>query len=147
VVARSLLGWGVRNITLVDSGRVSYSNPARQCLFEYEDCVNKRFMAEAAAERLRRIFPDVNANGVVLSIPMPGHPLCWTRFELMLVVCYTDDSLQHEEDRDFHALRELVIQSDVVFALTDNKEARWLPTAMCAAENKILINAALGFAI
>jgi ubiquitin-like modifier-activating enzyme ATG7 len=74
-VARSLLGWGVRNITLVDSGRVSYSNPARQCLFEYEDCVNKRFKAEAAAERLRRIFPDVNANGVVLSIPMPGHPL------------------------------------------------------------------------
>ena len=35
-VARALLGWGVRRVTLVDSGRVSYSNPARQCLFEFE---------------------------------------------------------------------------------------------------------------
>lgn len=74
-VARSLLGWGVRDITLVDSGRVSYSNPARQCLFEYEDCVNKAYKATAAAERLMKIFPDVRARGVVLSIPMPGHPM------------------------------------------------------------------------
>jgi hypothetical protein len=27
--------WGVRNITLVDNARVSYSNPVRQSLFEY----------------------------------------------------------------------------------------------------------------
>lgn len=74
-MARSLLGWGVRDITLVDSGRVSYSNPARQCLFEYEDCVNKAYKATAAAERLMKIFPDVRARGVVLSIPMPGHPM------------------------------------------------------------------------
>ncbi len=29
-IARSLLGWGCRNITFVDSGKVSYSNPVRQ---------------------------------------------------------------------------------------------------------------------
>ena len=29
-VARGLLGWGVRHVTFVDNGRVSYSNPTRQ---------------------------------------------------------------------------------------------------------------------
>ena len=29
--------------------------------------------ARAAAESLRLIFPGVNAEGVVLNIPMPGH--------------------------------------------------------------------------
>lgn len=74
-VARALLGWGVRDITLVDNGRVSYSNPARQCLFEFEDCEQRSFKATAAAARLRKIFPGVRSEGVVLSIPMPGHPL------------------------------------------------------------------------
>jgi hypothetical protein len=74
-VARALLGWGVRDITLVDNGRVSYSNPARQCLFEFEDCEARAFKATAAAARLRKIFPGVRSEGVVLSIPMPGHPL------------------------------------------------------------------------
>lgn len=39
-VARCLMGWGVRNITFVDSGRVSYSNPVRQTLFNFEDCLD-----------------------------------------------------------------------------------------------------------
>ena len=37
-VARCLLGWGVRNITLVDNGTVSYSNPVRQSLFSFKVC-------------------------------------------------------------------------------------------------------------
>ena len=32
-------GWGVRHITLVDNGRVSYSNPVRQSLFTFKDCL------------------------------------------------------------------------------------------------------------
>lgn len=39
VVARALQAWGVRNITLVDSSRVSYSNPVRQSLYCFEDCL------------------------------------------------------------------------------------------------------------
>ena len=35
-VARALLGWGVRNITCVDNGKVSFSNPVRQSLFMFE---------------------------------------------------------------------------------------------------------------
>lgn len=73
-VARCLMGWGVRHITLVDNGIVSFSNPVRQSLFEYEDCVARRFKAVAAAERLVKIFPEINARAVVMTIPMPGHP-------------------------------------------------------------------------
>jgi ubiquitin-like modifier-activating enzyme ATG7 len=39
-VARSLLGWGARHITFVDNGKVSFSNPVRQSLFELADCVD-----------------------------------------------------------------------------------------------------------
>ncbi|KAI0260642.1 hypothetical protein BC834DRAFT_899392 [Gloeopeniophorella convolvens] len=75
-VARTLMGWGIRKITLVDSGRVSFSNPVRQPLFEFEDCLEGgKPKAEAAAARLKKIFPGVDAQGVSLSIPMPGHPI------------------------------------------------------------------------
>lgn len=36
-VGRNLLSWGFRNVTFVDYGKVSYSNPVRQCLFTFED--------------------------------------------------------------------------------------------------------------
>lgn len=59
-VARVLLGWGVRHITFVDSGRVSYSNPVRQSLFEFADCIDGgKPKAEAAAASLKRIFPGL----------------------------------------------------------------------------------------
>ena len=39
-VARALLGWGVRRVTFLDNGAVSFSNPVRQSLFAFEDCLD-----------------------------------------------------------------------------------------------------------
>lgn len=36
-LARGLLGWGITDITLLDNGTVSYSNPVRQSLFRFSD--------------------------------------------------------------------------------------------------------------
>jgi len=74
-VARNLLGWGYTGkITFVDSGKVSFSNPVRQCLFTFEDSQKpNNYKAEIAAQRLKEIYPKVDATGVVMSIPMPGH--------------------------------------------------------------------------
>lgn len=73
-VARLLLGWGVKKITFVDSGKVSYSNPVRQTLFTFEDCLDGgQPKALAAAKRLKEIYPGVDTEGHVISIPMPGH--------------------------------------------------------------------------
>lgn len=59
-VARCLLGWGVRQLTLVDNSRVSYSNPVRQSLFTFEDSMaGGKPKAQTAAEALKRIFPGV----------------------------------------------------------------------------------------
>jgi ubiquitin-like modifier-activating enzyme ATG7 len=75
-VARTLLGWGVREFTFVDSGRVSFSNPTRQSLFEFADCLDGgKPKAEAAAANLARVFPGVLSRGVVMAVPMPGHPV------------------------------------------------------------------------
>ncbi len=53
-------GWGVKKITFLDSSRVSFSNPVRQPLFEYDDCLDGgKEKAPCAAERLTRIWPGV----------------------------------------------------------------------------------------
>ena len=82
-------GWGVRTITFVDSARVSFSNPVRQPLFEFEDCLNGgKPKAACAADRLKKIFPGIvssarllntagrsNANIVIeCDRPQPFHP-------------------------------------------------------------------------
>lgn len=73
-LARNLIGWGVREITFVDYGKVSYSNPVRQSLFNFEDSTNGgRYKAEAAAEALKKIFPDIQSVGHSIEVPMPGH--------------------------------------------------------------------------
>jgi ubiquitin-like modifier-activating enzyme ATG7 len=59
-VARSLLGWGVRNITFVDNAKVSFSNPVRQPLFEFEDCLEGgKDKAVTAAASLQKVYPGV----------------------------------------------------------------------------------------
>jgi ubiquitin-like modifier-activating enzyme ATG7 len=130
-VARTLLGWGITHITMLDVGKVTYSNPLRQSLFEYEDCAQQKYKAIAAAERLLKISPTLEyCKGSVCHIPMPGHHI----FDLDQT--YTD----------FKELQKLVLEHDAIFTLTDSRESRWLPTVMCSAySNKILINSALGF--
>lgn len=59
----SLQAWGVRKITLVDSGKVAMSNPLRQSLYTLEDCLDGGdFKALAAVKSLKRIFPAVVFN-------------------------------------------------------------------------------------
>ena len=130
-VARTLLGWGVRSFKILDYGNVSYSNPVRQNLFTLEDCHYQngtgKGKAEAAAEALKTIAADVEAEGMVLSIPMPGHA-----------------EPRESIEKSVNTLDKLVEECDVLFLLTDTRESRWLPTLMAAAHDKMLINAALG---
>ncbi|CAG8483624.1 5517_t:CDS:10 [Ambispora leptoticha] len=129
-VARTLLGWGVRNITFVDNARVSFSNPVRQPLFFFEDCLEGgKPKAQTAAENLKKIYPGVNSEGYDINIPMPGHPI---------------STLTKAQD-DVNKLTELIQSHDVIFLLTDSRESRWLPTLVGASMQKQVINVALGF--
>lgn len=129
-VSRNLMGWGVRKITFVDYGTVSFSNPVRQPLFAFDDCLQGgKPKALRAAEALKEIYPGVEAEGHVMSVPMLGHNV-------------TDEK---KVKADFEKLQELVASHDVIFLLMDTRESRWLPTLMGKAANKIVMNAALGF--
>ncbi|XP_041349975.1 ubiquitin-like modifier-activating enzyme ATG7 [Gigantopelta aegis] len=131
-VARGLMAWGVRHVTMVDNAKVSYSNPVRQSLFTFEDCLNGgKPKAVAAAESLKKIFPGVESVGLSLSIPMPGHSIA-------------DKALDQTVD-DVKKLEELIDNHDVVFLLMDTRESRWLPTLIGGSKKKIVLNAALGF--
>jgi ubiquitin-like modifier-activating enzyme ATG7 len=79
--------------------------------------------------------PDVKSEGVVLTIPMPGHSFGKGK-----------DGMAEAEAvrRDVTKLHGLIDDSDVVFLLTDTRESRWLPTVMALATQTPLINAALG---
>lgn len=50
----------MRHIGLVDKGKVSYSNPVRQPLFNFEDCLDGGSTKSiVAAKALQSIFPGV----------------------------------------------------------------------------------------
>lgn len=129
-IARGLMGWGVRHITFVDSGRVSYSNPVRQPLYTFKDCQDGGAVkAERAAEALKEIYPSMNAQGFALEIPMAGHAI-------------RDEKGQR---KDYDKLLELIESHDAIFLLVDSRESRWLPSVIASAKGKIVMNAALGF--
>jgi ubiquitin-like modifier-activating enzyme ATG7 len=65
-----------------------------------------------------------------MEIPVPGHPDSPSKMASVL------DDCKH--------LQTLVAANDAVFLLTDTWESRWLPTVLCASENKIAITAVLG---
>lgn len=119
-------------MTFVDNGRVSYSNPVRQCLFTFEDSRSEdNFKAQVAAKRLAEIYPKVEANGVVMSIPMPGHTV--------------SEEGQQRLFEDVDRLEALVKEHDVIFLLLDSREARWLPTVLANVHKKLCMTIALGF--
>ncbi|KAL6766764.1 ATG7 [Auxenochlorella protothecoides x Auxenochlorella symbiontica] len=131
-VARTLLGWGVRRLTLVDNARVSFSNPVRQSLYTFEDCLGGGVpKAQAAAEALTAVFPGVDARGLAMSVPMPGH------------VATPEEEAEAAQATE--QLRALIEEHDIVFLLMDTRESRWLPTLLGAAARKLVVNAALGF--
>jgi hypothetical protein len=58
-----------------------------------------------------------------MDIPAPGHPVSPSKVASLL------DDCKH--------LQTLVASNDVVFLLTDTWEGKWLPTLLCANENKV----------
>ena len=129
-VSRGLMAWGIRKITFIDNATVSFSNPVRQPLFDFKDCLDGGAKkAYRAAEALQEIYPGVDSIGHVMSVPMLGHPI-------------TDEA---NTRLDFETLQKLIEDHDAVFLLMDTRESRWLPTVMGKAAGKIVMNAALGF--
>lgn len=129
-VSRILMGWGVRKITFVDNATVSFSNPVRQPLFNFKDCLeggSKK--AYRAAEALKEIYPGVDSVGWPISVPMLGHPIM-------------NEKLVKD---DFALLEQLIEDHDAIFLLMDTRESRWLPTVLAKAKGKLTLNAALGF--
>lgn len=127
---KNIKGWGVRKITFVDNGAVSFSNPVRQPLFSFKDCMaGGAKKSHRASEALKEIYPGVDSTGYVMSVPMAGHPII-------------DESTTKTE---FETLQRLIEEHDAIFLLMDTRESRWLPTVMGKASNKIVMNAALGF--
>ncbi|KAK9468681.1 hypothetical protein V1512DRAFT_257656 [Lipomyces arxii] len=129
-VARALMAWGVKKISFIDNATVSYSNPVRQSLYTFNDCFNGgKPKAKQAAESLSLIYPGVESEGYSLSVPMIGHP----------IANETSEKIAYDQ------LVDLIQNHDAVFLLMDSREARWLPTVIGCALDKIVINAALGF--
>lgn len=128
----------------MDNSTVSFSNPVRQSLFTYEDSVKMRPKAQAAADRLKEIFPGVVclsrvffnyilvnnwfkvSKGVQLTIPMPGHSV--------------GESTMTQTLESVETLKELIKNSDLIFLLMDSRESRWLPTMLGAFYNKVIFS-------
>ena len=65
--------------------QVAFSNPVRQSLYEFEDCLHGgRPKAEAAADKLHQIYPGAVSQGISLNIPMPGHPVASSQVHQVL---------------------------------------------------------------
>jgi ubiquitin-like modifier-activating enzyme ATG7 len=133
-IARHLLMWGVNHITFVDRGTVSYSNPVRQTLFEFSDCIKdekSKVKSIVAAEMIKRILPTCECKGIEMTIHMPGHRI--------------DEDNIEKAKKEIKDLENLIIEHDITFLLTDTRESRWLPTLLATTHEKPIINVALGF--
>ena len=108
----------MRDITFIDYGIVSHSNPVRQSLYTYEDAKKGgKPKAIQAAKMLKKIFPMMKTKGLHMEIPMPGH---------FIETKDTPENIKKTLD----ILEMEVKESDVVFLLTDSRESRWLMTVL-----------------
>lgn len=126
-VLRLLIGWGVKEVTVVDSGICTHSNPTRQSMISLADAVKKTPKVDALAEQTRLIAPHVHVEPIQMRIPMPGH-------------MHSDSLLA-----DCRQIDHLISTCDVVFLLTDSRESRWLPTVLAKRHSKLCICIAIGF--
>lgn len=132
-LARNLIGWGIKHISFIDYSKVCYSNPVRQSLYDYEDTLKGgRPKAIVAAEKLKKIYPEIVSEGYHISVPMPGHYVT------------TKDHIE-ETFRNLDLVEKLVSEHDVLFLLLDSREARWLPTVLANKYDKACITVGLGF--
>ena len=108
-------------MTFLDCGKVSFSNPVRQSLFTFADCLDGgKSKSAAAADAMRLIFPGAQTEAVDLAIPMPGHSVSAKMAQRVM--------------DDVRKLDELVNSHDAIFLLMDTRESRWLPTVMANAK-------------
>jgi ubiquitin-like modifier-activating enzyme ATG7 len=132
-VSRNLLGWGARNIDFIDNAKISFSNPVRQSLYNFQDSQDlNEYKAELASKRLKEIFPLINSKGYVFTIPLPGRTLVSKEAE--------DIYLQQ-----VNQLESIIADHDIIFLLTDTRESRWFPTFLAKMYNKVCITSAIGF--
>lgn len=85
----ALQGWGVRHITFVDNAKISYSNPVRQPLYEFEDCLGGgKSKAIAAVDRLTKIFPGVvsTKNNTAQTVEHHVHVSLFVRITYLLAL-------------------------------------------------------------
>lgn len=126
-VARNLMAWGIKHITFLDCGTVSYSNPARQSLY-FQDDIGKS-KAETAAINLKKIYGNIKSYGINMKVPMPGYR--------------SDD--EAELHKTLSKFADIINEHDVIFLLTDTRESRWLPTLLAKSYDKLCLTAAIGF--
>jgi ubiquitin-like modifier-activating enzyme ATG7 len=129
--ARQLLAWGISSLTLVDKGRVTYSNPVRQNLYTYKHAEHDRFKVDCAKEQLLEIAPHADIKTYNTTIPMMDH--IWSDKKITM-----EQTIKHIDD--------LIDKNDVILLLTDNRESRWLVSFLAQHKpDKLVITMALGF--
>jgi ubiquitin-like modifier-activating enzyme ATG7 len=132
-VSRNLLGWGARNINFIDNAKISFSNPVRQSLYNFQDSQEMdAYKADLASKRLKEIFPLVNSQGYAFTIRLPGRAL-------------VNQEAEEKYLTQVEQLGKLISEHDVIFLLTDTRESRWFPTFFAKMYNKICITSAIGF--
>lgn len=154
-VARGLLGWGVRNITFLDNSKVSFSNPVRQPLFEFGDCLEGgKPKAQCAADGLKKIWPGVVSDDRMGRCWLSSRASDVIRTNHSLFFCPFQNSTGHQLSipmpghpipasqvesvkKDVQRLEELIAEHDVVYLLMDSRESRWLPTVIGAKLGKV----------